>query len=140
GRLGEAEHTLADAAAAGTRSPELWMRLGETRIAMGKLDEAKSALDTALDMTEGAAQAQILWLRAVAYDRARQPSQAEEDVRRALGFDRARGTIELPQYPLLGPGEHDYTLALSYADNDPRDVELALVYFRHFERLAPASP
>ena len=140
GRLADAERTLADAAAAGARNAELWMRLGETRIAMGKLDEARSALDTALDLTEGAAQTPILWLRALADDRARLPAAAEDDVRRALGFDRARSLIEAPSLPLLGDGERDYAYALSYADSDPRDVEEAIVYFRHFLEVAPKSP
>jgi tetratricopeptide (TPR) repeat protein len=140
GRLAEAERTLADAAAGATRNSDVWTRLGETRIALGKLDEAKAALDTAIDTADGAGSAGALWLRAAAYDRARQPSQAEEDIRRALGYDRTRSLIENPQLPLLGTGEHEYIVALSYADNDPRDVEYALVYFRRFVELAPNSP
>lgn len=140
GRLTEAEKTLADAASQGTRNAELWMRLGETRIALGKLDEAKAALDTALELTDGISQAQPLWLRAVAFDRMRQPGAAEDDVKKALGYDRARSMVDTPQLPLLGPGEHEYVLALSYADNDPRDVEYALLYFRRFLKLAPNSP
>jgi tetratricopeptide (TPR) repeat protein len=140
GRLADAERTLADAAAAGARNAELWMRLGETRIAMGKLDEARSALDTALDLTEGAAQTPILWLRALADDRARLPGAAEDDVRRALGFDRNRSMIDAPSLPLLGDGERDYALALSFADSDPREVEYATVYFRQFLEVAPKSP
>nr|HEX4314595.1 hypothetical protein [Kofleriaceae bacterium] len=140
GRLADAEHTLADAAANGTRSVELWMRLGETRIAMGKLDEARSALDTALDMTDGGQQTPILWLRALANDRARLPGEAEDDVRRALGFDRTRSLLEVPVLTPLGDGEKEYALGLSYADADPREPELAIVYFRRFVQVAPKSP
>ena len=140
GRLSDAERTLADAAAASARNIEVWTRLGETRIALGKLDEARAALDTAVDIADGSGAAAALWMRAAAYDRARQPSQAEEDIRRALGYDRQRSLIEQPQLPLLGAGEHEYLVALSYADNDPRDVELALIYFRRFLEVAPQSP
>ncbi len=118
------------------------MRLGETRIAMGKLDEARAALDASIELTSNNAEQNpdAKWLRAFADDRARQPSAAEDDVHRALGFDNHRTMIETPVYPLLGDGEHDYLLALSYADSDPRDPELATVFFRHFIELAPKHP
>ncbi len=140
GKLADAERTLADAAAAGATNPELWLRLGETRIAMGKLDEARAALDAAIEHASNTESTQMLWMRALADDRARQPSAAEDDVHRALGFDSHRTMIETPPYPLLGDGEQDYLLGLSYADSDPRDPELATVYFRHFVELAPKSP
>jgi tetratricopeptide (TPR) repeat protein len=139
-RLADAERTLADAASLGSQNGELWMRLGETRIAMGKLDEARAALDTALTLTTDASQTQILWLRALADDRARQPSAAEDDVRRALGFDRLRAMIDNPVLPLLGDGERDYAMGLSFADADPREPEQAIVFFRHFLEVAPRSP
>src|SRR6185503_13169822 len=44
GKLAEAERTLADAAALGIGGGELLMRLGEVRIAMGRLDEAIGSL------------------------------------------------------------------------------------------------
>ena len=52
GKLADAERTLAEAAATGTGTGEMLMRLGEVRIAMGKLDEAIAALTAALDASE----------------------------------------------------------------------------------------
>src|SRR5262249_47293295 len=64
GKLADAERTLAETAASGNAAGEVWMRLGEVRIAMGKLDEAIAALGSALETNEGTAQAMIHFLLA----------------------------------------------------------------------------
>jgi tetratricopeptide (TPR) repeat protein len=139
GRLAAAEQTLAQAAATGVHDSELWMRLGETRIAMGKLDEAIEALKTAADTADPGTQALIQWLLAAAYDRAREPTESADAVRRAAGADRSFSTIVNPPLPFLGAGEAEYMLALAYTA-EPARPEYTLVYFRRFLALAPDSP
>jgi len=139
GRLAAAERTLAQAAASGARDAELWMRLGETRIAMGKLDEAIEALKTASETADPGTQPLIQWLLAAAYDRAREPSDAAEALRRGAGGDRSFSTIVNPVFPLLGAGESAYLLGLAYSA-EPAHPEYSLVYFRRFLFLAKDSP
>ncbi len=67
GRYTDAETTLvsASASAQGYRS-ELWTRLGEVRIALGKLDEAIDALTAALDVDQMNALARWLLVAPIA--------------------------------------------------------------------------
>ena len=145
GRYSVAEHALERAAAAEDAKPEAWIRLGEVRVAMGKLEEAISALDTALEKTTDAPQLQapIRFLLAAAYDRARRPGEAEQQVVDAARYDRSFGSIESPTLPLLGAGEHEYLMGLAYryaGANGGPSPEFALLYFRRFLALAPDSP
>ena len=140
GKLGDAERTLAETAAGGNASGELWMRLGEVRIAMGKLDEAIAALGSALETTEGNAQAMIHFLLAEAYDRARRPGDALDEIREGIKLDRQLAVLQNPAVPPLGPGETDYMLGLAYLSADPPRPELGLAYFRRFVKAAPDSP
>jgi tetratricopeptide (TPR) repeat protein len=140
-RLPEAERTLADAAASGATNGELWMRLGEVRIAMGKLDEAIAALDAAREMMDTAAsQALVRWLLAGAYDRARRPAEALEQARLALQTDRSLSTLRNPTLPFLGNGEAVYLLGLASEASETSRAEHALVYFRRFIAIAADSP
>ena len=139
GKLGDAERTLSEAAASGTANGELLMRLGEVRIAMGKLEEAISALRSSLDATDSPmAQAPIRWLLASAYDRARLPAEALDEARRAAGLDRSGTAIQGLQ--LLAIGEQEYLMGLSYTVYEPPRPEYVLLYFRRFLTLAPDSP
>jgi tetratricopeptide (TPR) repeat protein len=140
GKLGEAERTLAETAAAGGAPGELWMRLGEVRIAMGKLDEAIAALSSALETSDGGAQAMIHFLLAEAYDRARRPGDALVEAGEGIKLDRPLSVLYNPAVPLLGPGETDYMLGLAHSATDPARPELALAYFRRFVKAAPESP
>lgn len=139
GQLADAERTLAEAIASGTTSGEVWMRLGEVRIAMGKLEEAIGALEAAADTSDGS-QVMIAWLLAGAYDRARRPMESAHAVRRAIIADRELRALSHPTLPLLGAGEDAYLMALGYGDAENPRPEYALVYFRRFVELAPASP
>lgn len=136
GKLAEAERTLADAAAADDSSAEIWMRLGEVRVALGKLEEGTAALQTAVESLSMSAQAR--WLLAGAYDRARRPSEAMEAARRAYQSDRSYTMITNPPVPLVGKGEKEYLLGVAYTAQDK--PELALVFFRKFLLEAPDSP
>ncbi len=146
GRLGEAEATLTEAVALAPRDRdvlELWTRLGEVRVAMGKLDEAIAAYDTAVSEAMAlnvAISALTYWQRAGAYDRARQPSKAEEDVRLAMNNDRSKSLIDSGGLPLLGAGEHELMFGIANQYAEQPSVEAALLYFRRFLALAPASP
>jgi tetratricopeptide (TPR) repeat protein len=138
GRYADAENTyLRATASAQTQRAELWMRLGEVRIALGKLDEAIDALTAAIDADSANALAR--WLLMSAYDRARRPSEALEHAQQAARYDASRTYIEHPTLPLLGTDEADYLSGLAYRYATPKP-EYALLYFRHFVKLAPESP
>ena len=138
GRYSDAESTFVRAtASAQTQRSELWMRLGEVRIALGKLDEAIDALTAALDADSSNALAR--WLLTAAYDRARRPSDASEQALIAARYDPSRTYIESPTLPLLGPAEADYLNGLAYRYAVPKP-EYALLYFRDFVKSADTSP
>jgi len=140
GRLADAERVLAEVAASGAGTGELLMRLGEVRIAMGKLDEAIAALQAALDATDLPSVPLARWLLASAYDRARRPSEASREARSAVAYDRNLSALVTQAVPLLGAGETEYLLGLAYATVEPPSVEKSLVYFRRFLAVAPESP
>jgi tetratricopeptide (TPR) repeat protein len=139
GKLSDAEKTLAETVASGNGTGELWMRLGEVRIAMGKLDEAIAALRSAADSTEPGAQAMIHFLLAVAYDRARRPADALLEAGEGVKLDRQLAALQNPVVPPLGVGELDYMLGLAYSA-EPARPEYSLAHFRRFEAAAPDSP
>ena len=139
GKLADAERTLAETAASGNASGEIWMRLGEVRIAMGKLDEAIAALSSALEATDTGAQAMIHFLLAEAYDRARRPADALLEAAEGARLDHPFATLVNPTIPPLGAGELDYMLGLAYSA-EPARPEYVLAYFRRFIRAAPDSP
>ena len=138
GKLGDAEHTLAETVASGTASGELWLRLGEIRIAMGKLDEAIAALKSAISATDPPAQAMIDFMLAAAYDWARRPADALAEAEAGATLDRSLSTLQNPRIPPIGAGELDYMLALAYTHL--ARPEYVLVYFRRFVKTAPNSP
>jgi len=139
GKLADAERTLGEAAASGASGGDVWMRLGEVRIAMGKLEEAIASLEAASDMAD-AQTALVRWLLAGAYDRARRPAEAAASATRALQQDRAASLLENPPLPFLGAGEQDYLRGVAYAAFDPPKPELVLAFFRRFLKTAPESP
>jgi tetratricopeptide (TPR) repeat protein len=138
GRFADAESTLVRAAAsATTHRGELGLRLGEVRIALGKLDEAIDTLSAALEFTDTRHEL-TRWLLASAYDRARRPSDALEQATIARAYDSQRTYIEAPNLPLLGAGDQQYLLGVAYRYATPKP-EYALLYFRQFIKLAPDS-
>jgi len=139
GKLGAAEKTLAETAAAGNAPGEIWLRLGEVRIAMGKLEEAIAALRSALDSTDSPAQSMVHFLLAAAYDRARRPADALFEANEGSKLDRQLGILSNPAIPPIEPGEIDYMLALAYRV-EPARPEYTLAYFRRFVSAAPDSP
>jgi tetratricopeptide (TPR) repeat protein len=143
GHLADAERTLVHAAEHGPRG-EAWLRLGEVRIALGKLDEAIDALDSALETIEGRS-ATTNWLLALAYDRAKRPTNAEQVGQSALAADAQLGMIVNPTYPWLGVGEADYMLGLAHSFSPlsgpmTATPEYALLYFRRYLAIATESP
>jgi tetratricopeptide (TPR) repeat protein len=144
-RLGEAELSLLRAQSSQRLASEVALRLGEVRIAMGKLDEAIDALSATPDTQSTSQNAMLHWLLAEAYDRARRPGEAQAQVELALRYDRNLSTIEAPAFPWLGPGEREYLFGVAYALPPQDDLsaarpEYALLYFRRFLQLAPKSP
>jgi tetratricopeptide (TPR) repeat protein len=142
GKLADAERTLLHAVAVAPHG-EQWMRLGEVRIALGKLDEAVDSLTAALEAHDGV-EATIHWLLALAYDRARKSSSADDEARIALNRDPTFSLIQNPAYPWLHPGELEYMMGIARrtSANQDRDAtpEIALLYFRRFLRIAGDSP
>jgi tetratricopeptide (TPR) repeat protein len=115
------------------------MRLGEVRIAMGKLDEAIAALKSAIASTNPSGQALMHFMLAAAYDRARRPADALIEVSEGIKADQELSTLLNPWVPPLGAGEFDYMLGLARSADPPRP-EYALAYFRRFVKAAPDSP
>ena len=138
GRLADAERTLARAVVTAPRGDQ-WMRLAEVRIALGKLDEAIDALDAAKTAGDGQ-QAMIEWLLAAAYDRARRTGDAIAHATQAASWDQTFSTIINTPYPFLGPGESDYLMGLAHSAGPNASPEHALIYYRHFLKVAPDSP
>jgi tetratricopeptide (TPR) repeat protein len=139
GRYADAERTLVRAGAnAQAYKSELMMRLGETRIALGKLDEAIDALEAALEANDSLND-MARWLLAVAYDRARRPGDAQQYALDAKRYDQALTLISSPRMPLLGSGDTEYLYGIAYLYALPRP-EYALLYFRRFLHVAPDSP
>jgi len=125
--------------ASGNASGEVWMRLGEVRIAMGKLDEAIAALRSALDGSEPAAQPLIRFLLATAYDRARRPADALVEAAEGIKVDHQLAVLQNPVVPPINAGELDYMLGLAYSADKPRP-EYVLAYFRRFVKDSPEGP
>jgi tetratricopeptide (TPR) repeat protein len=139
GALSEAEKTLAETAASGTGSGDVWTRLGEVRIAMGKLDEAIAALQAAIEHTDPATQAIIRFTLAAAFDRARRPADALFEAGEGVKLDRQLAVLQNPTLPPVAPGDLEYMLGLAYSSNELSRPEYALAYFRKFVRVAPES-
>jgi tetratricopeptide (TPR) repeat protein len=139
GKLASAEQTLAEAVASGNAPGELWMRLGEVRIAMGKLDEAIGALKAAISASDPPSQAMIHFMLAAAYDRARRPADALVEAGEGLSLDSQLSILHNPVLPPLTAGELDYMMGLAYSAK-PQQPEHVLAYFRKFVQVAPDSP
>jgi hypothetical protein len=144
GRLAEAERVLTDAALTGASTGEMMMRLGEVRMAQGKLEEAIAALVTSVDAPDMPQPALGWWLLSAAYDRSRRSSEAIHAARNGAAYDRDFVHLRSPQLPLLGIGETEYLLGIAYEygheESLPAKPERALVMFRRFVTLAPDSP
>ncbi len=116
-----------------TAAHALYWRLGETYMALGRLDEAIEALTTAVSSPPTFAPPRFAL--AVAYDRAEQPARADEAMRSALRLDPRLAALRTPdRYGLGAAAEQHYYLALAYAHQE-RDEE-ALVHLRHYLHLA----
>ncbi|HUS28272.1 MAG TPA: tetratricopeptide repeat protein [Kofleriaceae bacterium] len=139
GRYAESEQTLVRAIASATGfKGELMMRLGEVRIALGKLDEAIDALSASIDAADSLNDA-ARWLLAVAYDRARRPTDAQQFAVDAKRFDQSLSVISSPKMPFLGLGDTEYLYGIAYLFAKPTP-EYALLYFKRFVAIAGDSP
>lgn len=138
GRLAEAEQTFTECLA--TPSGEVWMRLGEVRVAMGKLDEGIAALRAALDSGDGTIVVMAHFALAGAYDRARRPADALAEAAEGVKLDRQLVALQNPPMPLIGPYESDYLLGVAYLAEPAPRPELALVSFRRYAAGAQATP
>lgn len=136
GQLTQAERTLTQIVSRTARA-EPWLRLGEVRIALGKLETASAALETALEQAD-AQRPVVEWLLAFAYDLAGRASDSADHASQALKYDPEFALLKTPQYPRLRAEDSDYVLALAYqASAMP---EQALAHYRGFVDAAPRSP
>ena len=139
GRYADAEQTLVRAvASAPGYKGELMMRLGEVRIALGKLDEAIDTLAASIDSADSSNDVSR-WLLAVAYDRARRPTDAQQYALEAKRFDQSFSLISAPRMPYLGLGDTEYLYGIAYLYALPKP-EYALLYFKRFVAMAGDSP
>jgi tetratricopeptide (TPR) repeat protein len=143
GELEEAEAVLAQATSAGATSAGLWLRLGEVDMALGRLDDAIVALDGAMKVARGTDFASIYWLRAMAFDRARRPTDADEAAAAALKMDPSLARVLTPSLPSAPPEDFYYLAGLAFeAGSETRQAlpERALLYFREYLARAGKSP
>lgn len=131
--------------ARGEAMPELWLRLGEAYLAAGRVDDAASALAEAIAVASGR-DAEALWLLAVAHDRARRTSLAEAAARDAQRFDGgAVNATSTNRPPPIAPGDREYLLGVAALTPpvreppEPIKPEWALIYFRRYLAVAPAT-
>lgn len=143
GRLEDAEALLAQAAETGAAPANLWLHLGEVDMALGRLDDAITALDGGLRIARSGELPGIYWLRAVAFDRARQPTDAIDAAESALKSDLQMGWVLNRQFPNVPPEDFFYIAGLAFEtnlDTRPAMPEKALLYYREFAERAPQSP
>jgi len=143
GRLEEAEAVLAQAAETGTAPANLWLHLGEVDMALGRLDDAITALEGGMRIARSTELPGIHWLRAVAFDRARQPSDAIEAAETALKSDLGMSWVLNRAFPNVPPEDFFYVAGLAYEtnlDTRPAQPERALLYYREFAERAASSP
>lgn len=136
GKLSQAEVALDRAVARAPGGVEEWLRLGETRIAMGKLREGLEALAASTEATGEPIPTPLNnWLRTLAYDRGRQTALADEAGQAASLSDRYLAQMSNYGTPFIHDVERFYLLGLgSQYTSKP---EIALAYFRRVVTEAP---
>jgi tetratricopeptide (TPR) repeat protein len=143
GRFEEAEEVLAQATAAGGGNAGLWLRLAEVDMALGRLDDAISALAAALKLARSTDVGVIHWYRAMAFDRARRPADAEEAAAAALVIDSTLRRVLDPALPSAPPEDQLYLAGIALAAHTAAYAarpEHALLYFREYVERARKSP
>ena len=136
GKLAAAEMAFERGVARSPTGVEEWLRLGETRIAMGKLREGLEALAASTEASgEASPSALNNWLRTLAYDRGRQTALADEAGAAAALGDRYLSQMNNQGTPFVSPLERYYLLGLGARYT--AKLELSLAYFRRVFALAP---
>jgi len=143
GRFEDAEEVLEQATAAGATSAGVWLHLGEVDMALGRLDDAIAALDGALKLARSNDHPAIHWLRAMAFDRARQPSDAADAADTAIRADPSLSRVLNPALPSAPVEDAFYLAGLAFeAHNElrPASPERALLYFREYLARSGKTP
>jgi tetratricopeptide (TPR) repeat protein len=126
GKLAQAELAFDRAVSRAPIGIEEWLRLGEVRIALGKLREGIDALTASTEATgESMPTALNNWLRALAYDRGRQTALADEAGAAAALADRYLGQLNNQGTPFIHDVERSSLLALGYQYTGRLEVSLA---------------
>lgn len=136
GKLAQAEVALDRAVSRAPIGTEEWLRLGEVRIAMGKLREGLDALIASTEANGDTTPTALNnWLRALAYDRGRQTALADEAGAAAALADRYLGQLNNQGTPFIHDVERNSLLALGYQYTNR--LEVALAYHRRVIAAAP---
>ena len=129
----------------GNELVELWLRLGEAYLAAGRLDDAAGALGEAV-IASSRRDPDAAWLLALAHDRARRTSLAEDSAAAAQRIDpNATNATRDNRPPSILPGDREYLRGLAAMTTPPREPpeparpERALIYFRQYLAEAPAD-
>ncbi len=137
GDVAQATHELEALVARGERGAELFINLGQVLMASGRINDAITAFERAVD-EQRSGDPLARWLLAVAYDRARRTGDAtlvaEQVAEVDVGATRAAGS----SVPLVPPADAYYLLALgATARTDQPRPEYAVVYLRKYLEAAP---
>jgi tetratricopeptide (TPR) repeat protein len=136
GRLDDARAHLARLAQAGDADSEVWLRLGEVYMGLGRLADAIDVIGRAAD--DAAISPDVAWALAIALDRARRDADAEEQLATALRLDPSLTRVAAPAVPYLSEAEGFYYQGV--AAQAAQQPERAIVYLRQFAAQAPTSP
>ncbi len=144
GAIADAIAALEAVVARGETGKDLWLRLGESYLAAGRLDDAERALTEAL--ADHGRDHEAAWLRAVALDRKRDLARAEAAADAAQALDPFAVSATSPgRPPPRAPGDREYVLGLAAATPLAREppelapVARAVIYFRRYLAVAAAD-
>ena len=120
-----------------TESYEVWWRLGESYMALGRLEEAIEALEQAATLHSNTKTA-LSFALAVAYDRDEDHGKAREQLDIALAARHAISQLSAPSIEYAPREDKFYYLGL--ANEASGLYEAARVHFREYAQLAGDGP
>lgn len=119
-----------------TGEAQVYLHLGESYMALGRLAEARDILELASRQHPG--NARIEYALAAAYDRSQMPDRSRQHLRAARRHNRSLALLEAPDQIFIPAEEALYYLGLAY--EDAGNTDRALIYFRHYLHAHAAGP
>lgn len=120
---------------ASSPAPVLYQRMGESYMALGRLDEAIEVLGRALAALPSSVE--VIYSLAVALDRAEMGAASRESLAAALRLDSSLSRVQAPELPYAPASDLHYYIGLAaQAASKP---ELAIFHFRNFLFEEPKS-